>query len=66
MGYHPKNGYIYIYLYLGVPEGKKRASEILYKGKMANGFPNLGKEIHIQIHEAQRMLRKRSLKKSIL
>lgn len=37
-----------------MPEGEEKGTEILFKSKMAEKFPNLGKEMDSQIHKAQK------------
>ena len=43
----------------GVPEGKEKGSERLFKEIIAKKFPNLGKEIGIQIQEYHLTLKKK-------
>ena len=47
-----------------VPEGQERAQEIenLFE-KMTENFPNLVREVHIQVHEAQRVPNKMNSKR---
>ena len=49
-----------MYLNLGVPEGEEEEQEIenLFVKIMKGNFPNLVKEIDIQVQEAQRVLNK--------
>ena len=39
---------------MGTPEGKggKKGAKILFKGIIAENFPNLGKELDTYVHEA--------------
>ena len=41
---------------MGIPEGEEREKEAesLFKGIIAENFPNLGKELDIQVHKAKR------------
>ena len=40
---------------MGVPEGEEeQGTESIFKATMAENFPNLGREIDMKIHEAQR------------
>lgn len=39
---------------MGIPEGDKKAAESLFKEIIAETFLNLGKELDIQIHKANR------------
>ena len=50
---------------IGIPEGEERdkGAENLFKETMAENFPNLRKEIDIQIQEAQRALNKMNPKR---
>ena len=46
-----------LYLLIGVPEGEEKEQEIgsLFEKIMKENFPNLVKEIDIQVQEAQRV-----------
>lgn len=37
----------------GIPEGKEKVSECIFKAVRAENFPTLGKEMDIRIHEVQ-------------
>ena len=49
-----------MYLNLGVPEGEEEEQETenLFENTLKESFPNLVKEIDIQVQEAQRVLNK--------
>lgn len=49
-----------------IPEGeeKEKGTEHLIKAIIAENFPNLGREMAIQIHEAQRTPHKLKLKRA--
>ena len=51
---------------LEVPEGEQKGQEIgnLFQKRMKENFPNLVKEIDIQVQEAQRVLNKLDLKRA--
>ena len=53
---------------IGVPEGEEQEQEIenLFKKIMKENFPNLIKEIHIQVQEAQRVPNKMDAKRTTL
>lgn len=40
---------------MGIPKGeeKEKGTKSIFRVKMAENFPNLGREMDIQIHEAQ-------------
>ena len=50
---------------IGVPEGEERekGGENLLKDIIAENFPNLGKETHIQVQKAQRVSNKMNSKR---
>ena len=39
---------------MGIPQGGEKEAERLFKEIIPENFPNLGKELGIQIHEANR------------
>ena len=40
---------------MGIPEDRQSKTESIFRAKMAENISNLGREIDIQIHEAQRI-----------
>ena len=40
---------------MGIPEDRQNKTESIFRAKMAENISNLGREIDIQIHEAQRI-----------
>lgn len=52
MGYHQKNNIGII----GLPKGeeKKKGRESLFEEIMAGNFPNIGRDLNIQVDEANR------------
>ena len=52
---------------MGIPkEEKQKETESMFKAIMAENFLNLGREMNIQIHEAQRTAHRLNLNRSTL
>lgn len=62
MGHHQENQY----KIMGAPEEeeKEKVAESLFKEVMAENSPNLGREMDIQIHEAQKIQNRLNLRRS--
>ena len=41
---------------IGIPKGKEKGKESLFKEIMAENFPNMERNLDIQVHEAYRSL----------
>lgn len=51
---------------MGIPEDRQNKTESIFRAKMAENISNLGREIDIQTHEAQRIPNRFNPNKTIL